>query len=140
MKKTFLLYFAKIPVLLQFRLIQIFVNSNKNVVPCVFESADVYCNEKCFFTCLYRSPSQSHEDLESFCYSLDSLHSNINDQHPVCLIVIGDFSVKCSKWCTSDKDNTTGLELDSNTTTAGYSQMINKPINFINESSSCIEF
>ena len=90
-------------------------------VPCVFELADVYCNEKCFFTCLYRSPSQSHEDLESFCYSLDSLLSNINNQHPACSIVIGDFSVKCSKWYTSDKDNTVGLELDSNTTTAGYS-------------------
>ena len=36
-------------------------------------------NEKCFFACLYRSPSQSHEELESFCFSLDSLLSNIND-------------------------------------------------------------
>ena len=31
---------------------------------------------------------------------------------------------------------TPGLELDSITTTAGYSQMINKPMHFINESSS----
>ena len=39
-------------------------------------------NEKCFFTWFYRSPSQSHEELESFCSSLDSLVSSINDQHP----------------------------------------------------------
>ena len=50
-----------------------------------------------------------------------------------------DFNAKCSKWCTSDKDNTANFELDSITTTAGYSQMINKPTHFINESSSCID-
>ena len=96
-------------------------------------------NEKCFFTCLYRSTSQSHEELENFCSSLDSLLSNINDQHPACSIVIGDFNAKCSKWCTSDKDNTAGPELDSITTTPGYSQMINKTTHFINESSSSID-
>ena len=52
-------------------------------------------NEKCFFTCLYRSPSQSHEELESFCAILDSFLSNVNDQHPACSIVIGDFNAKC---------------------------------------------
>ena len=93
-------------------------------------------NEKCFFTCLYRSQSQSHEELERFCSSLDSLLSNINDQHPACSIVIGDFNTRCSKWCTSDKDNTAGLELHSIPITAGYSQMINKRTHVINESSS----
>ena len=63
-------------------------------------------NEKRFFTCLYRSPSQSHEELESFCSSLDLLLSNINVQHPTCSIVITDFNAKCSKWCTTDKNNT----------------------------------
>ena len=91
-----------------------------------------------FCAVLYKSPSQSHEELESFCSSLDSLLSNINDQHLACSIVIEDFNAKCSKWYTSDKDNTAGFELDSITTTAGYSQMINKPTHFINESSSCI--
>ena len=35
-------------------------------------------NEKCFFTCLYRSPNQNHEELENFSSNLDLL-SNIND-------------------------------------------------------------
>ena len=34
--------------------------------------------------------------------------------------------------------NTAGLELDSITTTSCYSQMINKPSHFVNESLSCI--
>ena len=73
-------------------------------------------NKKCFFTFLYRSQSQSHEVLESFWSSLDFLLSNINDQHPACSIAIEDFNAKFSKWCTTDKDNTAGLELDSITT------------------------
>ena len=76
-------------------------------------------NEKWFLTCLYRSPSQGHE-LESVCSS----------QLSVCSIVIEYFNAKCSKWCTCDKGNTAGLELPSITTTAGYSQMINKLTHF----------
>ena len=52
---------------------------------------------------------------------------------------MGDFIAKCSKWCTTGKDNTAGLELDRITTTAGYSQMINKPTHFTDESSSSID-
>ena len=96
-------------------------------------------NKKCFITCLCRSQSQSHKELESFCSSLDSLLSNINNQHPACSIVIGDFNAKCSKWCTSKKINTAGLKLDRITAIAGYSQMINKPTHFIRESLSYID-
>ena len=92
------------------------------------------------FYMLYRSPSQIQEELETFCSNLDSLLSSINDQYPACSIVIGDFNAKCLKWCTTDKDNTAGLELNSITATAGYSQMINKPTHFIQHTSSCIDF
>ena len=65
-------------------------------------------NEKCFFTCLYRSPNQNHEELENFNSNLDLL-SNINDNHPTCSILIGDFNAKSSKWCNSDKSNRAGI-------------------------------
>ena len=39
-------------------------------------------NEKCFFTCFYRSPNQNHEELENFSSNLDLLLPNINDNHP----------------------------------------------------------
>ena len=92
-----------------------------NMKECVVAEINVD-NEKCFFTCLNKSLSQSHEELESFCSNIDSLLSNINDQHRTCSIVIGDFNGKCSKWCTADKDNIAGLELDNITTTKGYLQ------------------
>ena len=96
-------------------------------------------NEKYFFTCLYWSPTQSHEELENFCSNLDSLLSNINDQDSACSIVKGDFNAKHSNWYTTGKVNAAGPELDSITMTAGYSQMINKPTHFLNESSSCVD-
>ena len=95
-------------------------------------------NKKYFWTCLYRFPSQSHEELEGICSNLDVLLSSINDQHPAFSIAIGDVNAKQSKWCTIDKTNTVGLELYSIATIAGYSQMIHKPTHFNNESSSCI--
>ena len=49
-----------------------------NIGECLVTETNV-SNEKCFFTCLYRSPSQSNEELGSSCSSLDSLFSNIND-------------------------------------------------------------
>ena len=82
-------------------------------------------NEKCFFT--YRSPSQNHEELEDFSSNLDLLLSNINDNHPTCSILIGDFNAKSLKWCNSDKSNRSGTELDNITNSAGYSQLINEP-------------
>ena len=95
-------------------------------------------NETYFFTCFYRSPSQSHDELENFCSELNLLLTNINNK-PACSIRIGDFNAKCSKWCSSDKNNIAGLEIVNITTTAGYSQLINKPTHFINGTSSCID-
>ena len=94
-------------------------------------------NEKCFFTCLYTSPSQSHEELNIFCSNLDLLLSNINDNHSTCWILVHDFKAKCSKWC--DRGNKAGCELGNITTSAGYIQLISKLTHFINESFSYID-
>ena len=88
--------------------------------------------------CIY-SLRQSHDELERFWVNFDLLLSNINDLHPTCSIVLGDFNAKCSKWCASDRNNSAGIELDNITTTSGYNQMIDKPTHYINESSSCID-
>ena len=82
---------------------------------------------------------QNHDELEHFCTNFDLLLSNINNLYSTCSIVLGDFNAKCSKWCASDKSNTTGIELDNITMTSGYNQMIDKPTHYINESSSCID-
>ena len=77
-------------------------------------------NEKCFFTCLYQN--HEHEELENFGSNLDLPVSIINDNHPTCSILIGNFNAKSSKWCNFDKSNRVGIELVNITTSAGYSQ------------------
>ena len=96
-------------------------------------------NETCFFTCFYRSPSQSHDEFENFCSELNLLLTNINNNQPACSILIGGFNLKCSKCCSSDKNNIAGLEIDNITTTAGYNQLTNKATHFINGTSFCID-
>ena len=54
--------------------------------------------KKCFFTCLYRSPSQSYEDFDTFCSNFNLFLSNIKDLNPAFSIVIGDFNARNSKW------------------------------------------
>ena len=94
-------------------------NHLANIKDCIVTEISVN-NKKCFFTCLYSSPSQSHDEFESFCANFDPFFSNINDLHPTCSIVLGDFNAKCSKWCASDRNNSAGIELDNITTTSGY--------------------
>ena len=65
--------------------------------------------------------------------------SNINDDHPTCSILEGNFNTKSSKWCNKDKSNRAGIELDNITTSAGYSQLINELTHFVNKTSSCID-
>ena len=53
-------------------------------------------NETCFFTCTsYRSPSQTHDEFKNFSSEQNLLLTNINNNQPVCSILIGDFDAKC---------------------------------------------
>ena len=95
--------------------------------------------EKCFLTCVYRSPSQNHDKLEDFCTKFDLLMSNINNEFPLCSIITGDFNVRCSRWWKNDITNSAGQEIDSLTSSVGYKQIIDKPTHVINNSMSCID-
>ena len=91
-----------------------------------------------FLTCIYRSPGQNDEEFENFCVNFDLLLSNINDEIPICSIITGDFNALCSNWRENDIANSVGKELDSLTSSAGYSQIIEKPAHIANNSMSCI--
>ena len=54
-------------------------------------------NEKCFLTCIYRSPSQNHDEFKIFYTNFDILLNNINGELPLCSIVTGDSNVRCSR-------------------------------------------
>ena len=50
--------------------------------------------KKCFFTCLYRSPSQSSDKFDTFCSNFNLLLPKVNDLNTVSSIVIGDFNAR----------------------------------------------
>ena len=83
-------------------------------------------NEKCFLTCIYRSPSHNHDEFQNFCANFDTLLNNINNEFPICSVVTGDFNARNSRWWKNDITNLAGLELDSLTSSAGYTQIIDK--------------
>ena len=94
-------------------------------------------NETFSLTCLYRSFIQNRKQFQPFCNSLDILMNYINSFNPAFSIITGDFKGKRSKWCSFEIENN-GKELDIIISTAGYTQIIEKPTHFTNHSSSCI--
>ena len=69
-------------------------------------------NEKCFPTCIYRSPSQNQDLFKNFCTNFNILLNNINDELPLCSIVTGDFNARCSRWWKNDIAKLQGQELN----------------------------
>ena len=96
-------------------------------------------NEKCFFSCIYRSPSQNRDEFENFCLKFDLLLNKINDEFPLCSVITGNFNARCSRWWKNDITNLTGEEIDTLTSSAGYAQIIDKPTHILNNSMSCID-
>ena len=95
-------------------------------------------DEKCFLTCIYRSPSQSRDEFDNVCTKFDLLLSNINQEFPLCSIFTGNFNACCSRWWQSDISNSVGQEIDSLILSAAYKQIIDKPTHIVNNSISCI--
>ena len=96
-------------------------------------------NNKCFLTCLYRSPSQTQQERQNLCTNLDTLMDYINNGLPICLVITQYLNDRCSKCCNKDITNSVGREIDTLTSSAGYKQIINKPTHIVNNSSSCID-
>ena len=91
--------------------------------------------EKHFLTCIYRSPSESHDKFQNFCVNFDLLLNNINYESPICSISTGYFNARCSSWLKNDITNTPGQEIYPLNSSAGYAQIIEKPTHVINNNS-----
>ena len=99
--------------------------------------------KKCFFTCLYRYPSQTSDEFEAsrasdefedFCTDFNLFLSNVNDLNPACSV-----NARSSKWWALDKENNEGREISFLTFSAGYSQLIDQPTHITKEFYSCID-
>ena len=95
--------------------------------------------KKCFFTCLYRSPSQTPEEFEDICTNLNLFLSNVNDLNPACSVITGDFNAGSLQSRALDKENNEGWEISFLASSAGYSQLIDQCTHITKEPSSCID-
>ena len=86
----------------------------------------------CKFSCLYRSPSQTQDEFETFLKNFELTLDKIPENNPFMTVVLGNFNAKCNNWCKAD---ITSLE-DSMMNTIASSFSLNQPISSIASSYS----
>ena len=95
--------------------------------------------KKVIISVIYRFPSQSNDDLDSFISNFQHLLSNINKRKPSLLVISGDFNAKFSSWWSNDISTIEGSKLYTLTSTKGFDQLINEPTRIQTKSSSRID-
>ena len=96
-------------------------------------------NKKCILVCLYRSPSQSSDEFDTFLIKLEHMIDTIFNYDPNIVLVLGDFNAKLSSWKTDDNDTLEGICINDLTSSYGLTQMISDPTHILPTSSSCID-
>ena len=95
---------------------------------------------KCYrFSCLYRSPSQTQDEFETFLKNFELTLDKILGNNPFMTIVLGDFNAKSNNWCKSDITSLEGSKIDTIANSYALNQLIQEPTHILNSSSSSID-
>ena len=92
----------------------------------------------CNVIVLYRSPSQSQYDFETFLTNFELNLDTILANNPFLTVALGDFNVKSNLWWKSDKTSYEGSNIEGITSQFGLQQLINEPAHHATNSSSWI--
>ena len=95
-------------------------------------------NKRGYVVSMYRSPSQTSDDFNSFTTNLEKLVVNISSTNTHSILMIGDFNTKSSNW-SSDTTTAEGAQLYYLTSLYGVKQVITEPTHILGNSSSCID-
>ena len=114
------------------------VNNISCLKKCLNFSLSVY-RKQCNIILIYRSPSQSSEEFDTFLSNFEFLLDYIANQNPFVSIIIGDFNAKSNNWYSSDKTIYEGKKLESLTSQCGFKQVISDPNHISESSSSCTD-
>ena len=68
---------------------------------------------------MYRSPSQTPDEFDSFINNLGNLIIDTYSQKADFVLMIGDFNAKSCNWSTNDTTTPEGAQLDSSTSLNG---------------------
>ena len=77
-------------------------------------------NKKGYVAVVYRSPSQSTSEFESFLSGLEDLLSNALCSKSQFTVVLGDFNARSPAWWSEDITTLHGTQIDSLTTMHGF--------------------
>ena len=98
-----------------------------------------YNNKKVMVSVIYRSPSQTNDEFDTFLSNFQMLLNDINNRKPSLSVVTGEFNSICSSWWSNDINTTEGLKLLSLTSSNGFTRLIHEPTHIQANSSSCID-
>ena len=83
---------------------------------------------------MYRSPSQSTSEFESFSSGLEGLLSNAICSKSQFTVVLGDLNVRSPTWWSEDINTLHGTQTDSLTTMPCFKQIISDPTHILPQS------
>ena len=96
-------------------------------------------NKRGYVVSLYRSPSQTPDEFDSFITNLEKIVVDISRSNPHFLLLIGDFNARSSNWSSNDTTTAEGAQLDYFTSLYGMKQVITEPTHILESSASCID-
>ena len=113
--------------------------SDLAVLPeCIILEVHIH-GKKYFFVVLYRSPSQTQSEFDTFMIKFELLLSKIYAENPFCVIITGDFNCRSTEWWENDVENNEGRLFESFASELGLHQLITEPIHLFGDSKSCID-
>ena len=96
-------------------------------------------NKKGYVAVMYRSPSQSSIEFESFLSGFEDILSSVLFSKSQFTVILGDFNARSSTWWSNDITNINGTLIDSLTTTHGFKQLISDATHILPQLTFCID-
>ena len=112
--------------------------SNSYLKECLILEVSIN-NKRGYVVSLYRSPSQTPDEFDSFITNLEKIVVDISRSNPHFLLLIGDFNARSSNWSSNDTTTAEGAQLDYFTSLYGMKQVITEPTHILESSTSCID-
>ena len=88
-------------------------------------------NKKGYVVSLYKSPSQTSDEFDSFISNLQKLLINITSFDPHFVILLGDFNAKSKSWSVNDTTTEEVTILENLTSLYGMKQLISYPTHIL---------
>ena len=89
-------------------------------------------NKKGYVVSLYRSPSKTPDEFDSFINNFEKLIIDIYSRKADFVLMIGDFNAKSCNWSINDTTTPEGAQLDSIKSLYGMKQLISEFLTFCN--------